>query len=293
MRAHLDLAFRPAAGPAVAGAGRHQSLQRGDGPAALCAGGDAAAQRHGAAPRQGQGGGLHARMGGEALRVDPRPPLPPGPRLHQGAVPPLRAGVRYRAARVPGRSAEGELRARMGAAHLDRPPVRRPAGGAGGRDASRSACCRPSPSPRASARRMFDLPPPELPDGARERAAALAADDRSQPLRQRPRPRAGRPCADRHGDRSLRISSPSCWRASSASRNAPPIEACLAAVRAGPSDHEVGPAVHQLPRRPSSAPARSPSCRAARIARPATSTTTATSSRTSSSPSRRRRRSGR
>ena len=43
----------------------------------------------------------------------------------------------------------------------------------------------------------FDLPPPELPAGARERAAALAARDRPQPLRQRARPRAGRPRADR------------------------------------------------------------------------------------------------
>ena len=30
-----------------------------------------------------------------------RPPFPPGPRLHQGAVPPLRAGVRYRRPKEP------------------------------------------------------------------------------------------------------------------------------------------------------------------------------------------------
>ena len=55
---HLDLDLRPAAGRALAGAGRHQPLQRGDGPAALCAGGDAAAQRHGPAPRRGKAAGF-------------------------------------------------------------------------------------------------------------------------------------------------------------------------------------------------------------------------------------------
>ncbi len=59
--------------------------------------GDAAAQRHGAAPRQGQGGGLHPGMGGEALRVDRGPAFPLGPRVRQGPVPPLRAGVRPQA----------------------------------------------------------------------------------------------------------------------------------------------------------------------------------------------------
>ena len=41
------------------------------GPAAVRARGDAATQRHGPAPRTGQGRGFHAGMGGEAVRVDP------------------------------------------------------------------------------------------------------------------------------------------------------------------------------------------------------------------------------
>ena len=119
----------------------------------------------------GQGGGLHPRMGGEALRVDPRPPLPPGARLHQGPVPPLRAGVRYRAG---GPAQQGELRARMGAADLGRPAVRQAARGAGGRGRGEAHAGGRRLRQRR-ARDHFDLPPPELPDGARERAAALAA----------------------------------------------------------------------------------------------------------------------
>src|SRR4029450_2233706 len=51
---HLDMDLRPAAGRAVAGAGRHQPLQRGDGPAALCPDGDAGAQRTAPAARGGE-----------------------------------------------------------------------------------------------------------------------------------------------------------------------------------------------------------------------------------------------
>ena len=182
---HLDLDIRPAAGSALAGAGGYQPVQRGDGPAALCARGDAAAQWHGPSPRQGQGRGLHARMGGEALRVDRGPAFPPVAGVHEGTVPPLRAGVRSRVRRQ-GRSA-GKLRARMGAAQLwsagcsahDSPSRR----------ATRSASASLEAVAFAKGERddPFDSAAPELPAGARERAASLAARDRPQPLRQRPR----------------------------------------------------------------------------------------------------------
>ena len=120
-------------------------------------------QANGTILRRGkrQGGGLHARMGGEALRVDPRPPLPPGPRLHQGPVPPLRAGVRSRAGRR--RRQQGELRPRMGAAHPDGPPVRRAAGAPRRARWWASASSKPSPSPRASARPISTWPRPSCP----------------------------------------------------------------------------------------------------------------------------------
>src|SRR5215831_11792316 len=132
----------------MAGAGRHQPLQRGDGAAALCPGGDAAGQRHGAAARPRQGRRLPARMGGEALRVDRRPPLPSGARLHQGPVPPLRPGVRSRAGQARGwpPRQQGDLRPRLRAAHPAGPPVRgapgAPGGRGGGQAHPRSHCLR-------------------------------------------------------------------------------------------------------------------------------------------------------
>ena len=218
------------------------------------------------------------------------PPLPPGPRLHQGAVPPLRAGVRYRAARAGGSKVSYAL---------EWEPLTLVGRLFGARLADRRA--------RWSSKRMLQavaFAKGERADHVRPAAARAAGRrararggarrrDRPQPLRQRARPAAERLCAGRHGERSRASQAQARWRASSACAQRAAIEACLAAVRAGPAVDEMGPAVHQLPRRPSSAPRRSPSCRAARTARRATSTTTATSSATSSSPSRRRRRSGR
>src|ERR1700751_6407789 len=113
---YLDLDIRPAAGSAVACAGRYQPVQRGDGPAALHARGHAAGQRYGPAPRAGEGCGLHAGMGGKAVRVDLGPALPAVARVYQGPIPPLRPGVRYRVGRQQGLTRN--LRTRMGAAQL-------------------------------------------------------------------------------------------------------------------------------------------------------------------------------
>src|SRR4029079_1120792 len=74
---HLDLDIRPPAGPALAAAGGYQPVQRGDGPAALRARADTPTKWDGLSSRARQGCGLHARVGGEALRVDRRSALPP------------------------------------------------------------------------------------------------------------------------------------------------------------------------------------------------------------------------
>ena len=72
------------------------------------------------------------------------------------------------------------------------------AGGCGGE----AHAARPSPSPSGERPTMFDMPPPELPEGARERAAALAAEIDRSPYGNGLGQPARRLCADRHGDRS-------------------------------------------------------------------------------------------
>ena len=94
----------------------------------------------------------------------------------------------------------------------------------------------------------FDIAPPELPEGARERAAALAAEVDRSPYGNG----LGRQLADlvltgmatdlaHLKPKKLALDLKVPQRAA--------IEACLAGTRAGLLDHEMGPAVHQLPRR--------------------------------------------
>ena len=74
-------------------------------------------QPNGTVLRRGrrQGGGLHARMGGKALRVDHGSALPPGARVHQRPIPTVRSGVRSSNRTAKGGS-RGHLRTRVGAA---------------------------------------------------------------------------------------------------------------------------------------------------------------------------------
>ena len=203
-------------------------------------------QPNGTVLRRGRaGGGLHAGMGGEALRVDRGPAFPPVPRVHQGAVPPLRAGVRSRARRQ-GRIAR-QLRPGVRAAHPDGPPVRRPPGQAGRR---RGGEAHPR-SRRLRQGRAPDLVRHRAARAARGRARArrgAGRRDRSQPLRQRARPPARRPRADRHGDRS-RPSQAQEAGARSAGAATRRHRGLSRRHARGPAHHEMGPAVHQLPRR--------------------------------------------
>ena len=138
----------------------------------------------------------------------------------------------------------------------------------------------------------FDIAPPELPEGARERAAALAAEIDRSPYGNGLGRQARRPRADRHGDRS--------WPSQAQEAGARSGSAAARRHRSlprrharGPAHHEMGPAVHQLPRRQAHGLGALRAAARRALSRPATSTTTATSRRTSSSPSRLRRRCGR
>ena len=94
---------------------------------------------------------------------------------------------------------------------------------------------------------MFDLPAPELPDGRARAGGGARHGDRQQPLRQWPRQTARRPCAGRHGERS-RAHQAQAAGARVRRRTATRHRSLPRRRERGPAVHEMGSAVHQLPR---------------------------------------------
>ena len=173
-----------------------EPVQRGDGPAAVHARADTATKWDGLSSRARQGCGLHARMGGEAVRVDRRSALPPVAVVHERPISPLRPGVRSRVRRQ--RRFARNLRTRMGAVECGRPCVRRAARGAGGRGGRQA---HPG-GRRVRARGLRGRAPHAVRVAATRTAAGrtragrdAGPRDRPQPVRQRPRRTARRHCA--------------------------------------------------------------------------------------------------
>ena len=139
---------------------------------------------------------------------------------------------------------------------------------------------------------FFELPAPELPDGARERAAAMAAEIDRSPYGNG----LGRRLTDTvlGGMASdLAHLKPKLLARQFERGAAAAVEACLAAVRAGLLTMKWDLLCTNCRGAQGQRLGLCASCRAARIAPRATSTTTATSRRTSNCPLRRRPRCGR
>ena len=177
--------------------------------------------------------------------MDRGPALPPIAGVHERTISPLRPGVRSRVRRQ-GRFA-GNLRTRLGAVECGRPCVGRTtrrAGGRGGRQAhagGRRVCPRRAQQP-------VRLAAPRTAEWRTRAGHVVCPRDRPQPVWQRPRRTPRRDRAFTHGNRSHAYAAQGarrrawCWAAD--------VDRGLSRRReGGPADHEVGPAVPQLPRR--------------------------------------------
>ena len=248
---HLDLAFRPAARASCGRCWRTpiastrrwgcrpMCWRRRRSPTARCCA--AAAARRRASPSNGR----RSPTSGSRAGISARPASSPGGRSAASgrcSISSRRAGgskVSY--------ALEWEPLTLIG--RLFGSAARR----AGGRLRSRSACSGRCLRQAASGRRCSTCRRPSCPAGARERAAALAAEIDAAPTA----------TASASGSADIVLTGmasdlahlkPKLLAREFGVAQRAAIEACLAARARGPADDEMGPAVHQLPRRPSSAP---------------------------------------